>query len=333
MNEMSSYYVTKKSGTMEITHRTVETNGIKMHIAEQGSGPVVLLIHGFPELWYSWRHQIPVLAEAGYHAVAPDMRGYGDTEAPLGAHNYTYFHIVGDLIGLLDALGVDKAFVVGHDWGSAVASHLCLFRPDRVTALVNLSVVLRPRDPTTKPTEKMKTVFGEGYYMCRFQEPGRAEEEFARYACATVLKKFLLTTRTDIFTASPDKEIIDVLETQPTLPSWITEEEIQYFAKQFEKTGFTGGLNYYRVMDLNWELLGPWTGATITVPTKYIVGDKDLVYTTPGMKNFVHGGRLKKIAPFLEEVVVIEDGHHFIQQEKPNEVSDHILNFFGRFST
>lgn len=157
---------------MEITHRIVETNGIKMHIAEQGSGPVVLLLHGFPELWYSWRHQIPVLAAAGYHAVAPDMRGYGDTDAPLGAQNYTYFHIVGDLIGLLDALGVEKAFVVGHDWGSVIASHLCLFRPDRVTALVNLSVAHTPRDPTTKPTEKMKTAFGEGYYILRFQKLG-----------------------------------------------------------------------------------------------------------------------------------------------------------------
>jgi len=206
------------------------------------------------------------------------------------------------------------------------------FRPDRVTALVNLSVVLQPRDPTTKPTEKFRTIFGEGYYICRFQEPGGVEEEVARYDCATVTKKFLLLTATGPFTASPGKGIIDALETPHTLPSWITEEEIQYFAKQFEKTGYTGGFNYYRVMDLNWELLGPWTGATITVPTKYIVGDKDLGYTTPGMKNFVHGGHLKKIAPFLEEVVVIEDGHHFIQQEKPNEVSDHILKFFGRLS-
>jgi len=317
---------------MEITHRIIETNGIKMHIAEQGSGPVVLLLHGFPELWYSWRHQIPVLAAAGYHAVAPDMRGYGDTDAPLGAQNYTYFHIVGDLIGLLDALGVEKAFVVGHDWGSVIASHLCLFRPDRVTALVNLSVAHTPRDPTTKPTEKMKTAFGEGYYILRFQEPGRVEEEFARHGCTTVVKKSLLLTSTALFSAPPEKGIMDVIETQPIIPSWITEEEIQYFAKQFEKTGFTGGLNYYRAIDLNWELMGPWTGATITVPTKYIVGDKDLVYTTPGMKNFVHGEDLKKSVPFLDEVVVI-DGHHFIQQEKPNEVSDHILKFFGRLST
>eukprot|EP01018_Ginkgo_biloba_P009514 Gb_35610 [translate_table: standard] len=155
---------------MAITHRIINTNGIKMHIAEQGSGPVVLLIHGFPELWYSWRHQIPVLAEAGYHAVAPDMRGYGDTDAPVGFQNYSAFHIVGDLIGLLDALGEQTVFVVGHDWGSIIASYLCLFRPDRVKALVNLSAVFSPRDPRSKPIERMKSNFGEGYYMCYFQE-------------------------------------------------------------------------------------------------------------------------------------------------------------------
>lgn len=318
---------------MEITHRIIETNGIKMHIAEQGSGPVVLLIHGFPELWYSWRHQIPVLAEAGYHAVAPDMRGYGGTDAPLGAQNYTVFHIVGDLIGLLDGLGVEKAFIVGHDWGSLIASYLSLFRPDRVIALVNLSVVLQPRNPRTKPIERMRTILGENYYICRFQEPGRAEEEFSRFDCETIMKKFLLATGTGLFSASPEKGILDVLKTPTVLPSWMTEEEIQYFAKQFEKTGFTGGLNYYRALDLNWELLAPWTGARITVPTKFVVGEKDLVYTTPGMKDFVHGGGLKKVVPFLEEVVVIEDGHHFIQQEKANEISDHILKFFGRISS
>uniref|UniRef100_A0A0D6R310 soluble epoxide hydrolase n=1 Tax=Araucaria cunninghamii TaxID=56994 RepID=A0A0D6R310_ARACU len=314
-----------------ITHRMIETNGINMHIAEQGSGPLVLLIHGFPELWYSWRHQIVALAEAGYHVVAPDMRGYGDTEVPPDFHHYTYFHIVGDLIGLLDALGHPKAFVVGHDWGSLIASHLCLFRPDRVIALVNISVPFQVRDPNKKPIEKMRSYFGEGYYMCRFQEPGRAEEEFARYDCTEVIKRLLLATKTSLFAAPSNEGIIDALEAPATLPSWITEEEIQYFAKQFEKTGFTGGFNYYRALDLNWELLAPWTGGNITVPTKYIVGDKDLVYNTPGTKNYVHGGGYKKTVPFLEEVVVLEGGHHFIQQEKPEEISLHILEFIGKF--
>ncbi|GLJ49681.1 hypothetical protein SUGI_1054330 [Cryptomeria japonica] len=316
----------------EVSHRIIRTNGINMHIAEQGSGPVVLLIHGFPELWYSWRHQIRELAMAGYHAVAPDMRGYGDTDVPLGVHNYSHLRLVGDLIGLLDALGHHKVFVVGHDWGSIVASHLCLFRPDRVIALVNLSVPYRPRDPTKSPVEKMRSLLGEGYYICRFQEPGKAEEEFARYNYTEIMKKFLLGTLPGgLFSVSTDQGILDTLETPATLPSWMTEEDIQYFAKMFAKTGFTGGLNYYRVLDLDWELLAPWTGAEITVPTKYIVGDKDLVYNTLGTKNYVHEGGLKKNVPFLEEIVVIKDGHHFIQQEKSHEISQHILDFFGKF--
>ncbi|KAH9317818.1 hypothetical protein KI387_019587, partial [Taxus chinensis] len=233
----------------DVTHRIVSTNGINMHVAEQGLGPVVLLIHGFPELWYSWRHQMRALAEAGYHAVAPDMRGYGGTDVPLGSHNYTYFHLVGDLIGLLDALSAHKAFVVGHDWGSIIAAHLCLFRPDRVIALVNLSVPFQPRHPKKIPIERLRSHFGEGYYICRFQEPGRVEEEFASYDSTELMKKFLLGMKADLFAASSDQGILDVLKAPSTLPSWITEEEIQYFAKQFEKTGFTGGLNYYRVLD------------------------------------------------------------------------------------
>lgn len=315
----------------EVLHRMINVNGIKMHVAEQGSGPVVLLIHGFPDLWYSWRHQMKALTKAGFHALAPDMRGYGETDAPPAANNYTAFHIVGDLIALLDALCHHKVFVVGHDWGSLIASYLCLFRPDRVIALVKLSVPFQPRDPTIKPTEKLRSVFGEGYYVCRFQEPGRVEKEFASYDSTEVVKKFLLTTKTDLFAAPPDKGILEVLETPTNYPSWITEEEIQYYGKQFEKTGFTGGLNYYRAIDLNWELMAPWTGAKVTVPAKYIVGDRDLVYTTPGIKNYVHGGGLKKTFPFLEEIVVMEGVHHFIQQEKANEISRYILDFLRKF--
>eukprot|EP01018_Ginkgo_biloba_P009520 Gb_01803 [translate_table: standard] len=134
-----------------------------------GEGPLVLLLHGFPEIWYSWRHQIPALAEAGYHVVAPDLRGYGDTDAPTGAENYTVLHLAGDLIGLLDALGEQKALVVGHDWGAVVAWYLSLFRPDRVEALVCLCSAFGPHNPNEKPTEMMLSSFGEGLYICRFQ--------------------------------------------------------------------------------------------------------------------------------------------------------------------
>ncbi|KAK7836404.1 epoxide hydrolase a [Quercus suber] len=155
-----------------IEHRTVNVNGINMHIAEKGQGPVILFIHGFPELWYSWRHQIIALASQGYRAVAPDLRGYGDTDAPPSITSYTCFHVVGDLIALLDAVAPDqdKVFVVGHDWGALIAWYLCLFRPDRVKALVNMSVVLSPRNPKRKPLDSLTAIYGNAYYMCRFQE-------------------------------------------------------------------------------------------------------------------------------------------------------------------
>ena len=154
-----------------IEHRTVNVNGINMHIAEKGQGPVILFIHGFPELWYTWRHQIIALASQGYRAVAPDLRGFGDTDAPPSITSYTGFHVVGDLIALLDAVAPDqdKVFVVGHDWGARIAWFLCLFRPDRVKALFNISVVFEPRNPKSKPLDYLRAIYGNDYYKCRIQ--------------------------------------------------------------------------------------------------------------------------------------------------------------------
>ena len=153
----------------KIEHATVNTNGIKMHVASVGSGPVILLLHGFPDLWYSWRHQLLSLSSLGYRCVAPDLRGYGDTDAPPSAASYTVFHIVGDLVGLLDSMGVDQVYLVGHDWGAIIAWTFCQLRPDRIKALVNMSVAYRPRNPNVKPVEGLRALFGDDYYICRFQ--------------------------------------------------------------------------------------------------------------------------------------------------------------------
>ncbi|KAJ8620546.1 hypothetical protein MRB53_029075 [Persea americana] len=312
-----------------ILHRTVSVNGINMHIAEKGDGPLVLLIHGFPELWYCWRHQILGLAARGYRAVAPDLRGYGDTDAPPSASSYTAFHIVGDLVALIDALGQDQVFVVGHDWGAVMAWYFCLFRPDRVKALVNLSVAFRPRHPSKKPVETMRALLGENYYICRFQEPGVAEADFARLGTSLVLKKFLTYRRPAPFilpegglSAAPDKQF--------TLPSWLSEEDINYYASKFEKTGFTGGLNYYRALDLNWELMAPWTGIQVKVPVMFIVGDLDLTYNTLGAKEYLHNGGFKKDVPFLQELVIMEGVGHFLNQERPDELTAHIYDFIQK---
>lgn len=161
----------KESGMESIRHSTVSVNGINMHVAEKGEGPVVLFIHGFPELWYSWRHQILDLASRGYRAVAPDLRGYGDSDAPPSQSGYTSFHIVGDLVALIDAIvgAEEKVFVVAHDWGAIIAWYLCLYRPDRIRALVNMSVAFTRRSPKRKPIESLRALYGDDYYICRFQ--------------------------------------------------------------------------------------------------------------------------------------------------------------------
>ena len=152
-----------------IQHRTVEVNGIKMHVAEKGEGPVVLFLHGFPELWYSWRHQIPALSSKGYRCVAPDLRGYGDTDVPASISSYTGFHIVGDLVALIDSLGVDQVFLVGHDWGALIGWYFCMFRPERVKAYVCLSVPFLRRNPTVPTVDGMRAMYGDDFYVCRFQ--------------------------------------------------------------------------------------------------------------------------------------------------------------------
>ncbi|KAI3942412.1 hypothetical protein MKX01_009665 [Papaver californicum] len=314
---------------MGINHRTVDVNGIKMHIAEKGQGPVVLLVHGFPSLWYSWRHQILSLAASGYRAIAPDLRGFGDTDAPTSPQSYTCFHIVGDLVALIDTLSQDKVFVVGHDWGAIMSWYLCLFRPDKVKALMNLSVAFIPRNPKYKPIETMRADCGDDYYMIRFQEPGKMEAEFARIGAEKVLRK-ILTLRSPAPLMIPKDEGFPT-DVPNTLPSWLSEEDIHYYTTKWEKSGFTGGFNYYRNFDLNWELTAPWTGAQVKVPVKFMVGDQDLTYHFPGVKEYIQSGSMKKDVPFLQEVVILEGVGHFTMEEKADEISCRIIDFIKKF--
>ncbi|XP_059455261.1 uncharacterized protein LOC132185510 [Corylus avellana] len=316
-----------------IEHRTVKVNGINMHIAEKGQGPVILFLHGFPELWYSWRHQIVALASLGYRAVAPDLRGYGDTDAPADPASYTSLHVVGDLVALLDTIAADqdKVFVVAHDWGAVIAWYLCLYRPDKVKALVNLSVAFTPRNPKRKPLDSLRALYGDDYYICRFQEPGEIEAEFAQIGTARVLKEFLTYRNPGPLYLPKGKGFGHPPDAPILLPSWLSEDDINYYANKYEKRGFTGGLNYYRDLDLNWELTAPWTGTQVKVPVKFIVGDLDLTYNGPGVKEYIHKGGLKKYVPFLQEVVVMEGVAHFIQLERPDEINKHIYDFFQNF--
>ncbi|KAG5044266.1 hypothetical protein AAZX31_03G214300 [Glycine max] len=313
-----------------IVHRTVEVNGIKMHVAEKGEGPVVLFLHGFPELWYSWRHQILALSNLGYRAVAPDLRGYGDTEAPASISSYTILHLVSDIVALIHSLAVDQVFLVAHDWGAVIGWYLCLFRPDRIKAYVCLSVPFMPRNPKVKPVDAMRALYGDDYYICRFQEPGKAEAEFANNSIEQVIKNILTSRRPGPPILRKEGAGSNSDPSRP-LPTWLSQEDVTYYASKFTKTGLTGGLNYYRNLNLNWELTAPWTGVQVKVPVKFITGDLDAVYTSLGMKNYIESGAFKKDVPCLEEVVVQEGVAHFNNQEAAEDVTNHIYDFINKF--
>jgi pimeloyl-ACP methyl ester carboxylesterase len=317
----------------EVTHRFVETNGIRMHVVEQGAGPLVLLLHGFPESWYSWRHQLRALADAGYHAVAPDQRGYGQTDRPAEAHKYTQLHLVGDVVGLMDALGAERAVVVGHDWGAPVAWNTALLRPDRVRGVVGLSVPYLPRGPVSMLTA-MHAVLGDGFYMAYFQAPGVADAELARDP-RTTLRRLLYSVSGDapLEGESPQpvvpegRGLLDIMADPPALPGWLTEADLDFYAAEFERTGFTGGLNWYRAIDLSWELMAPWQAAPVRVPALYVAGDRDLVVNFPGVAQLIPA--LPTVVPNLTRTLMLPGCGHWTQQERPTEVNTAILEFLN----
>ena len=312
-----------------VTHRTVDTNGIRMHVAEQGTGPLVLLCHGFPETWYSWRHQLQALADAGYRAVAPDMRGYGQTDAPQDVASYTLLHLVGDMVGLLDALGAESAVIAGHDWGAPVAWHSALLRPDRFRAVIGLSVPFRPRG-SVKPSTLMPQTDDAIFYQLYFQRPGAAEAELQRDVSATI-RRLAYAGSGDAPVRSPlgmvprDGGFLDHTVDPASLPEWISSADIGVYAAEFSRTGFRGGLNWYRNIDRNWELLAPYAGAVVTVPALYIAGDRDLVVNFRGMDQLIPN--LSKFVPGLTRTIMLPGCGHWTQQERPAAVNAAMLEF------
>jgi pimeloyl-ACP methyl ester carboxylesterase len=313
---------------MSITHRFTEVNGIKIHIAEAGVGPLVVLCHGFPESWYSWRHQIKALSEAGYHVVAPDMRGYGQTDRPNAIDQYSLFHLVGDIVGLVNAIGDKQAVVIGHDWGAPVAWHCALFRPDLFRAVAGLSVPFRPRGPAA-PTTLMPQTDSEIFYQLYFQTEGVAEKEFEQDIGKTIRLVLAGRANKDAPARSPMvPRQGGWLTSRPlpsSLPNWITEADIDFYVAEFQRSGFRGGLNWYRNIDRNWELLAPWTDATVTVPALYIAGEQDLVVKFPGVEQLI--ANLGQFVPKLQKTIMLPDCGHWTQQEKPNEVNSAIIAF------
>jgi pimeloyl-ACP methyl ester carboxylesterase len=317
---------------MEIEHKFITTNGINMHLAVAGEGPLVLLCHGWPESWYSWRHQLKALAAAGYRAVAPDMRGYGQTDKPEAIDQYTLFHLTGDMVGVVNALGAKESVIIGHDWGAPVAWHSALFRPDIFKAVVGLSVPFRPRGEV-RPTSVMPRTDDAVFYQLYFQEPGVAEAELEKD-----VRNSLRTTLFGGFT-SPEGSPASVgmlpkvggwlaSRTAPNNPpSWITETDIDFYEGEFKKSGFRGGLNWYRNIDRNWELLAPWSGAKVTVPALYMAGDRDLVVRFRGMDQLIPN--LANFVPHLKGTIMLPGCGHWTQQERSEEVNAALIKFLN----
>lgn len=318
-----------------LKHYIVESNSIRIHVAEQGEGPVVLFCHGFPETWYSWRHQLPALAQAGFRAVAPDMRGYGETESPAAVDQYTLLHMVGDMVGLLDALGVEKAVIVGHDWGAPVAWHAALLRPDRFRGVVGLSVPFLPLGQVYTSPQLPETTDAV-FYQAYFQTPGVAEAELAQDIRATV--------RSLLYTVSGDFPVPQVVQGIPgvgmvpkqggllsttinpaSLPPWVSEADANVYVEQFSKSGYRGGLSWYRNIDRNRELLSAFNGLKINVPALYAAGDRDLVLAFHGMDSAI--AALPRNVPLLERTVLLPGCGHWTQQERPMEVNAALLEF------
>jgi pimeloyl-ACP methyl ester carboxylesterase len=314
--------------------RTIQTDGLRQQILEAGAGPLVLLIHGFPELGISWRAQVQALADAGYHAVAPDMRGYGGTDKPEDRDDYSILHLVGDMVDLVRALGRTSCVVVGHDWGAPIAWHCALMRPDMFRAVFALSVPFQPRRARGAPTPAMAAIskrLGRGdLYINQFQ----ADDAHAPFEAdvATALRKGFYAYDG----ATPDgrqstgfipegENFISMVPEDASLPPWMSEAHFAEYVAAFSGGGFRGPIDWYRCLDLNWSLTAHLQDARITVPAAFVVGERDPVRHYSGQ----HEAGLKDWATDLRLQLVVPGAGHWIQQERADEVNRLLLEFLA----
>ena len=314
--------------------RILQTDGLKQQILEAGEGPLVLLIHGFPELGISWRAQVKALAQAGYHAVAPDMRGYGGTDKPVETEAYSILNLVGDMVDLVRALGETTCTVVGHDWGAPVAWHCALMRPDVFTGVAGLSVPFQPRRPKGPPTPAMTAIakragLGE-LYMVQFQDPqhhrifeadiaGGLRKGFYSYDGATPPER-----QSTGFIAAGQNFLSEVAE-DATLPPWMSEAHHAEYVAAFTAGGFKGPLDWYRNLDRNWSLTAFVQDQRIRQPSMFIVGERDPVRHYAGQ----HEARLKEWLTDLRSQTVLPGAGHWLQQERPDEINAALIGFLG----
>ncbi len=289
----------------------VQVNGIQLAVADHGpaDGPVVVLLHGFPELGFSWRHQIGPLAAAGYRLLVPDLRGYGDSDAPDAVEAYAIDVLTRDVLGLLNHAGVEQGTVIGHDWGADVAWKAAWLHPERVRAVAGLSVPFAPR-ARASPLGVMRERLGADFYMVWFQQPGVAEAALERD-----VRRTLATPR--VWDAAWAADCDDA----PPTPAFLTEAELQVYVDVFTRTGFRGGLNYYRNLDRNWERTAPVADRRITQPALFLTGERDPV------RGFMPAALMDGWVTDLRVSEVIPGAGHWLQQQEPELVTDHLLRW------
>ncbi len=311
---------------MTSTERLIDTNGVALRVTEAGDrgAPLVVLAHGFPELAYSWRRQVPALAGAGYHVLAPDQRGYGGSSRPDAVGDYDIAALCGDIAGLLDHADADRAAIVGHDWGAVVAWTFPLLHPDRVAAVAGLSLPPIPRPPVP-PTEIWRKRFGEHFfYILYFQQPGVADADLGGDVRATLRRLVGGSAHGAAWLARPGaRGWVSGMPEPQALPEWLTEEEFEHYVAEFSRTGFTGGLNWYRNYERNWELTAHPPATAITAPALYVAGTADPV------QSFTPTDRVRDVVRGDYRAVMIEGAGHWLQQERPEEVNAALLGFLS----
>jgi pimeloyl-ACP methyl ester carboxylesterase len=310
--------------------QNIDTNGIRLRVALAGQGPLVILIHGFPESWYSWRHQIPALADAGYRVAAPDVRGYGGSDKPLAIEAYSIKNMCADIGGLIAALGAERAIVVGHDWGAAIAYRTALFHPERVRAVAGLSVPYLGRGPMPS-VQLFRNIYKDRFfYQLYFQEPGVAEAELEADVLTSLRKVYYWSSgerqKAKATIENPiGPGLLDRLVDPNPFPIWLTEADLDYFASQFRNSGFRVPLNRYRNSERDFEQLAAFDGKPLTHPTAFMAGSLEPVLgMIPGV-DMVE--LMRKHCPDLRTVRVMEDAGHWLQQERPAEVNAALLEF------
>jgi pimeloyl-ACP methyl ester carboxylesterase len=316
--------------TEQPTLRTIQSNGIRMRIAEMGKGPLVLLVHGWPESWYSWRHQLPALAKAGYHAVAPDMRGYGKSDKPAAVEDYDIHHVTADLVGILDALGEKQAILIGHDWGAIVTWQAMLLHPQRFSALVAMSVPYSGRGERSIIQNLQATLGDNFYYILYFQEPGVAEKEFDADPRGILSRLYLSPDSPREAPTITDRKRaaggwIPRMGAPKGLPSWLTQADLDYYVNEFKEAGFRGGINYYRNFHRNWETTPQLADKKVEAPVLFIAGDKDTVMR--GATVDALRASMKPVVPDLRDVKLFPNTGHWVQQERPAETNAAVLEF------